>query len=62
MADPSDANPHAAAERQKEQGKYWRSNDLEMLDAFNREMASNPRVESWLVPLWDGVMVGRLVD
>ncbi|KAB5577628.1 O-methyltransferase family protein [Coniochaeta sp. 2T2.1] len=63
VADPSGANPHAAAQAQaKARAHYGRDTDLEALDQFNKEMAGNPRIESWLVPLWDGVMIGRLLD
>lgn len=63
VADPSDENPYAIESRRDGPGKYKHTaHDLEKLKEFNREMAQNPRVESWLMPLWDGVMVGRLVD
>jgi predicted O-methyltransferase YrrM len=63
VADPSDANPHAAAQAQRAaRAHYGKDTDLTALDEFNKEMASNKRIESWLVPLWDGVMVGRLLD
>lgn len=63
VADPSDANPHAKAESQRAvKAHYGRDTDLAALDEFNKMMAGSARIESWLVPLWDGVMVGRLLD
>ena len=63
VADPSDANPHAAAHAQRAaRAHYGRDTDLEALDEFNKAVAGSGRIESWLVPLWDGVMVGRLLD
>jgi predicted O-methyltransferase YrrM len=63
VADPSDANPHVAVEAQRAAAsRYGRETDLARLDEFNKAVARSERIESWLVPLWDGVMVGRLVD
>ena len=39
-----------------------RPGDLEALDKFNTELAKNPRIDAWLVPLFDGVALGRLLD
>lgn len=63
VADPSDANPHAAEQAQRAaKAHYGRDTDLTALDEFNKAVASSKRIEAWLVPLWDGVMVGRLLD
>jgi predicted O-methyltransferase YrrM len=66
VADPSDANPHVKVDRERtaqgKNGDYRSDKDLEMLDRFNKDMSESERIETWLVPLWDGVMVGRLVD
>jgi len=63
VADPSDENPHAASQAQRAaRAHYGRDTDLAALDEFNKAVAGSGRIESWLVPLWDGVMVGRLLD
>lgn len=62
VAEPGEVNPHSAAEREMNLGAAGREAILDALRRFNDEMHENPRVESWLCPLWDGVMVGRLVD
>lgn len=66
VADPSDANPHVKADRERtaqgKNGEFRSNRDLEMLNLFNKDMSESERIETWLVPLWDGVMVGRLID
>jgi predicted O-methyltransferase YrrM len=66
VADPSDANPHVKVDRERtaqgKNGEHRSNRDLEMLDRFNKDISESDRVETWLVPLWDGVMVGRLID
>lgn len=41
---------------------YWKSTDLDALNQFNTELAENPRIDAWLMPLFDGVALGRLLD
>lgn len=63
VAEPSDVNPNAAPHIQRASAStYAKSSDLVAIDDFNKAMASSERIETWLVPLWDGVMVGRLLD
>ncbi|KAK8877442.1 S-adenosyl-L-methionine-dependent methyltransferase [Apiospora arundinis] len=57
-------NPFAYNFRQKYYGENeagW-NNELVKLREFNREMKENPRLEAWLCPLWDGVIMARLKD
>jgi predicted O-methyltransferase YrrM len=61
VADTSDDNPHAV-EHRATKAPYPREEDLTALVEFNLMMAASERIECWLCPLWDGLMVGRLVD
>jgi len=61
IADPSDANPWAV--KLKTQGEeLWRSNDMKALKEFNKQMVDEPRLETFLMPLFDGLGMARLVD
>ena len=40
----------------------WTDSDVTKLDEFNTTMATNPRIEAFLLPLFDGVGLGRLLD
>lgn len=61
VADDSDGNPWM--EREKSQrAAYWRSEDVDKLREFNRMVRDEPRLDSWLMPLYDGVHLARLVD
>lgn len=41
---------------------YSMTTDLKALDQFNTELATNDRIDAWLMPLFDGVALGRLLD
>lgn len=58
IADPSDANPWAAKERER----TWREGDMQALHKFNDMMVQSPRLETFLMPMFDGLGMGRLVD
>jgi predicted O-methyltransferase YrrM len=63
VADESDDNPNANQEKVKEHwSQYQASNDLVRLREFNDQMATDPRLEAWLMPLFDGVGMARLRD
>jgi len=61
IADSSDANPWSDPELQS-QGRIWKSEDLKALDSFNKELVSNKRIDTFLMPMFDGLGMGRLVD
>ena len=61
VADESDDNPWVEKEK-KMRADYWKSDDLLRLREFNDSLNGDPRLEAFLIPLWDGVGVGRLVD
>ncbi|KAE8454504.1 hypothetical protein EG329_000127 [Mollisiaceae sp. DMI_Dod_QoI] len=58
IADSSDANPWAAKERER----TWREDDMAALDKFNKMLVDNARLETFLMPMFDGLGMGRLVD
>ncbi|KFY04800.1 hypothetical protein O988_00513 [Pseudogymnoascus sp. VKM F-3808] len=58
VADKSSANPHATtAELSSDRGEQ-----LVALDRFNKDLVDNERVETFLLPLFDGLGMGRLKD
>ena len=61
VADPSDANPWAS-EVKRSSERTWKERDLQALDVFNKKLASDPRFETFLMPMFDGLGMGRLVD
>jgi len=61
IADSSEANPWSDKELQS-QNRNWKSEDMMALDAFNKELASNERINTFLLPLFDGLGMGTLVD
>ncbi|KAF5486486.1 O-methyltransferase MdmC [Colletotrichum fructicola] len=61
VADDSDGNPWVQREK-GERAAYWKSEDVEKLREFNRMVREDERLDSWLMPLYDGVHLARLVD
>jgi predicted O-methyltransferase YrrM len=61
IADDSDDNPWAKEERQL-QSEFSTNTDIRDLREFNRMMVSSERLETFLMPLYDGVGIGRLVN
>ncbi|KAK6206414.1 O-methyltransferase [Colletotrichum tabaci] len=59
VANSTEDNPWA--ERFRSIG-LWSDKDMEALDSFNTEVATNPRLENLLLPLFDGMGMSRLVD
>lgn len=63
VAEAGDANPNAATYRQRASASHYaKDSDLAAIDEFNKAVARSDRMESFLLPLWDGVMIGRLLD
>lgn len=59
----NEANPAYEGEAKRVQASgYWSEDDIKCLDEFNRLMASEERIDTFLMPLFDGVGLGRLVD
>jgi len=58
VADSTEANPWA----DKTNGGIWQNGDLKALDEFNKRLASDKRLETFLLPLFDGLGMGRLID
>ncbi|WYZ41849.1 hypothetical protein EsH8_V_000744 [Colletotrichum jinshuiense] len=61
VADDSDSNPWVVLEK-AQRAAYWRSEDVDKLREFNSAVKSEPRLDSWLMPLYDGVHLARLID
>lgn len=64
VADESADNPEVAVEAElvKERGSFRTDQDIDALRAFNTAMAEDGRIDTWLMPLYDGVGLGRLLD
>ncbi len=68
--DKSENNPYHGdlvlppnSTQRKEDTRAWvLGGDLKALDQFNTELAQNPRLETFLLPLFDGLGCGRLKD
>ncbi|KAL0942224.1 o-methyltransferase [Colletotrichum truncatum] len=61
VADDSDGNPWVQREK-SQRAAYWRSEDVDKLREFNKMVRDEERLDSWLMPLYDGVHLARLVD
>jgi predicted O-methyltransferase YrrM len=63
VADDGEANPHAAqGQKTQNRSEYETDNDLDHLRAFNADVMQSSRLECFLMPLYDGVGLARLVD
>ncbi|KAH6655896.1 O-methyltransferase [Truncatella angustata] len=66
VADDSEANPYrsAAAAEEKEEGEEYRGqrSDVGKVREFNDAVKASARLEAFLLPLWDGLNLARLVD
>ncbi|CRK38504.1 hypothetical protein BN1723_018682, partial [Verticillium longisporum] len=58
IADDSDENPWVVREK-KERSEYWRSSDVDDLRRYNDKVHGDPRLDAWLMPLFDGVNLAR---
>lgn len=61
VADSSPTNPWSSAPLQKGERK-WTQADFQALDDFNKALASHDRFETFLLPMFDGLGMGRLRD
>jgi predicted O-methyltransferase YrrM len=63
VADDSEENPNAeTAKVAATKSEYQSDRDLEYLREYNAATVSSPRLESVLLPLYDGLAVSRLLD
>ena len=64
VADESDDNPEAVKARAglAERASYQTDSDIIDLRRYNDDVAKSERLESWLLPLFDGINLARLVD
>jgi len=62
IADPSPENLWAAKEKQADRGCIRRSDDKGAPEDFNEAMTVNPRIDVFLLPMFDGLGMDRLVD
>lgn len=60
VVDRTAANP--ATETVPKKSENWDWDDVQYLDEFNKAMNTNPRVDAVLLPLFDGLGIGRLLD
>jgi hypothetical protein len=40
----------------------WRAGDMKAIDEFNKALVADKRVETFLMPMFDGLGMGRLLD
>ncbi|KAK5994431.1 O-methyltransferase MdmC-like protein [Cladobotryum mycophilum] len=63
VVDESEDNPWAVSgQKKRERSEYENDRDLAALRKFNDAVASNERLEAFLMPLYDGIGLARLVD
>lgn len=63
VADDSADNPYAADDaRVVQRSEYAVSSDVERLREFNAAVVGSKRLEAFLMPLFDGVSISRIVD
>ncbi|ETS81850.1 hypothetical protein PFICI_06852 [Pestalotiopsis fici W106-1] len=64
VADDSAANPHRPTEPGAAEGEEYKGqhDDVGKMREFNDAVKANPRLEPFLLPLWDGLVLARLVD
>jgi predicted O-methyltransferase YrrM len=59
VANRTPANPWYA----KQNGEInWKPGDMEGLDTFNKNLVNNERLEAYLMPMFDGLGMARLID
>ncbi|KAH7346103.1 O-methyltransferase-like protein [Pyrenochaeta sp. MPI-SDFR-AT-0127] len=61
IADSSPINPWATAPKQPGE-RTWTSADFNALDKFNKALAKHRRFETFLLPMFDGLGMGRLLN
>ncbi|QUC21653.1 uncharacterized protein UV8b_05896 [Ustilaginoidea virens] len=60
VADESEDNP--ATKTVPQQTVNWNWSSIAFLDEFNKMMHTHPRIEAVLLPVFDGLGMGRLLD
>lgn len=61
IADSSPNNPWTTAPKQPGE-RTWSQADYDALDEFNKALAKHQRFETFLLPMFDGLGMGRLLD
>ena len=61
MADTSEHNPYTE-EGMREKATYETDTDLVALREYNDLVRNDERLETFLLPLWDGVSLARLTN
>ena len=61
IADSSPRNPWSTAPKQPGE-RTWTAADFSALDEFNKSFAKHQRFETFLMPMFDGLGMGRLLD
>jgi predicted O-methyltransferase YrrM len=59
IADASDANPWSSILKQQGE-ETWAEGDMKALDEFNKMMVKEDRIETFLMPMFDGLGMGIL--
>jgi predicted O-methyltransferase YrrM len=59
VAEFSAANPFFELQHGE---KNWKPDDMAALDSFNKALANNERLDTFLMPMFDGLGMGRLID
>ncbi|KAF3384076.1 putative caffeoyl-CoA O-methyltransferase 2 [Talaromyces pinophilus] len=59
VADSTPANPWHEKQNQE---VNWRPGDMEGLDTFNKNLVNNSRLATFLMPMFDGIGMARLVN
>ena len=62
VADDSEENPWRSYDFGPHRPEYWKSEDIKALRRYNTIVTETSRLENWLMPLWDGVNIARLLD
>lgn len=62
VVDEGSENPWSSAMKQKDKSEYEQDNDLVKMREFNDAAATSDRLEAFLMPLFDGVGLSRLLD
>jgi predicted O-methyltransferase YrrM len=64
VVDRSPANPWSGIINKKNPlwNPTWKESDLTALDEFNKALVGSERVDTFLMPLFDGLGCGRLLD
>ncbi len=62
VADPNADNTAEAQDAYPVSSSYWSEKGILRLREFNDMMKKEPRIDNLLLPLFDGIALGRLVD